>query len=388
LMTQEARFVQELSWKERELPQKERTKHVHGIHPYMGKYVPQLVDYFLDRYFREGNTVLDPFVGSGTTLIEANTHFMNSVGVDISEFNILLCKVKTDSYDLPRLRNEFSDIVRRVREKTKTESADARIDDFLTENPITESHSSYDIKEASEYLRTWYHPIALYPLLVMRDLIPEYHYQDALKVLLSRTARSSRLAPHYQLDFPDHPFTKDYYCHKHSRTCHPTTNAIGFLVRYSVDTYNRIAEFQKVRTSCRVELIHGDSRNVDIPENSGVITSPPYVGLIDYHEQHRYAYELLGLQDKSEKEIGAKKAKNGRKATEAYRESITQVISRLSVSTKGPIVFVVNDKYGLYDSIAHDAGVRIIEKLKRKVDRRTGRRSNGDFFEEMIVMMP
>jgi DNA methylase len=387
-MTQvEARFVKELSWKERDLPQKERTKHVHGIHPYMGKYVPQLVDYFLDRHFKEGDTVLDPFVGSGTTLIEANTHSMNSIGVDISAFNILLCKVKTDSYDLPRLKREFADIVQKVRDKVKTNNIDTRIDDFLTDNPITETHSPLEIKEASEYLRTWYHPIALYPLLVMRDLIPNYHYQDALKVLLSRAARSSRLAPHYQLDFPDHPFTQDYYCHKHARICHPTTNAIGFLGRYSIDTYNRISEFQKVRTESFVRLIHEDSRNTEFPNNSGVITSPPYVGLIDYHEQHRYAYELLGLEDRSDREIGAKKAKNGRKATEAYRESITEVISALSKSTRGPIIFVVNDKYGLYESISKDAGVRIVERLKRKVDRRTGRRSSGDFFEEMIVMM-
>jgi len=382
----EARFVKELSWKEGELPQKERTKHVHGIHPYMGKYVPQLVDYFLERYFKPGDTILDPFVGSGTTLIEANIHEMNSIGVDISEFNILLCKVKTDAYDLPLLKKELSDIVQKVRERVKTNNVETKIDDFLTDNPITENRSSVEIKEASEYLRTWYHPVALYPLLVMRDLIPNYHYQDALKVLLSRTARSSRLAPHFQLDFPERPFTQDYYCHKHARICHPTTNAMGFLTRYSVDIYNRIAEFQKIRKDCSVRLIHGDSRNIEFPRNSGVITSPPYVGLIDYHEQHRYAYELLGLEDRSEMEIGAKSAKNGKKAIEAYCESVTKVISALSRATRGPIIFVVNDKYDLYDSISQNAGVRIVERLKRRVDRRTGRRSNGDFFEDIIVM--
>ena len=121
------RFVEELSWKERDLPQKERTKHVHGIHPYMGKYVPQLVDYFLDRHFKKGDTILDPFVGSGTTLIEANTHSMNGVGIDISEFNILLSRVKTDSYDLPLLKREFADIVRRVKEDIKTNNIETKI---------------------------------------------------------------------------------------------------------------------------------------------------------------------------------------------------------------------------------------------------------------------
>ena len=42
----------------------------------------------------------------------------------------------------------------------------------------------------------------------------------------------------------------------------------------------------------------------------GVLTSPPYPGLIDYHEQHRYAYELLGLDDRRELEVGAAAAGN------------------------------------------------------------------------------
>ena len=42
----------ELSWAEHELPERERTKHVHRLHPYLGKYVPQLVQIFLDRHFQ------------------------------------------------------------------------------------------------------------------------------------------------------------------------------------------------------------------------------------------------------------------------------------------------------------------------------------------------
>src|SRR5688500_5452333 len=58
----------ELSWSERELPERERTKHVHRLHPYLGKFIPQLVEIFLERYVRHGGRVLDPFAGSGTTL--------------------------------------------------------------------------------------------------------------------------------------------------------------------------------------------------------------------------------------------------------------------------------------------------------------------------------
>ena len=386
-MQVEAKYIPDLSWTESGLPQKERTKHVHGIHPYLGKYIPQLVDYFLERYFEKDDCILDPFVGSGTTLIEANAHSMDSIGIDVSEFNIILCKVKTMRYDLKLLKREFNDIVSKVKRSVQRNDVEEKLDRYLEDNPIAESRSDVNIAEASEYLKTWYHPVALYPLLVFRDLIKDYHYKDALKVLLSRTARSSRLAPHYELDFPRKPFTQDYWCYKHARTCHPTTNALGFLERYSVDTYLRIAEFDKIRTENKVKLIHGDSREVDYPKFDGVITSPPYVGLIDYHEQHRYAYELLGLKDKSSHEIGAKRNKTGKKAVEEYRRSISRVISKIAeMSTRSQIIFVVNDKFDLYESICDDAGVKITERFQRKVDRRTGRRSSGDFHEDIIIM--
>ena len=57
----------ELSWSERDLPERERTKHVHRLHPYLGKFIPQLVEALLARYFRAGGRILDPFAGSGLT---------------------------------------------------------------------------------------------------------------------------------------------------------------------------------------------------------------------------------------------------------------------------------------------------------------------------------
>lgn len=74
----------------------ETTKHVHRLHPYKGKYIPQLVGYFLDNhvdpfkkevYFKPGDIVLDPFCGSGTTLVQANELGMHAIGIDISVKN-------------------------------------------------------------------------------------------------------------------------------------------------------------------------------------------------------------------------------------------------------------------------------------------------------------
>ena len=89
----------DLSWSERDLPERERTKHVHRLHPYLGKFIPQLVEIVLTRYFRHGQHVLDPFAGSGTTLVQALESGLDATGVDVAAFNCLLMDVKTRAYN-------------------------------------------------------------------------------------------------------------------------------------------------------------------------------------------------------------------------------------------------------------------------------------------------
>ena len=74
-------IVEKLSWSEKQLPQRIRTKHVHRLHQYTGKYIPQLVDYFLENDLKQSKIILDPFVGSGTTLVQANIHGIPSIGI-------------------------------------------------------------------------------------------------------------------------------------------------------------------------------------------------------------------------------------------------------------------------------------------------------------------
>src|SRR5689334_12962563 len=99
----------ELSWTEAELPETARTKHVHRLHPYLGKFVPQLVEVFLRRHVRPGERVLDPFCGSGTTLVECSTFGAHATGVDVSAFNALLARVKTSPPPAAELRAVLGD---------------------------------------------------------------------------------------------------------------------------------------------------------------------------------------------------------------------------------------------------------------------------------------
>lgn len=370
-----------LNWSERELPERVRTKHVHRLHPYLGKYIPQLVEVFLRRYFKADQTVLDPVCGSGTTLVQANELGIHSIGLDISAFNVLLSRVKTTKYDVGLANREIRDILLKLQASIKDEPQQSL---FAAE--YRKEHYVGKVNRA--YLEKWFAPKALAELLKYLSLIDSegYEYRDLLKVILCRSARSARLTTHYDLDFPKRPQTEPYHCYKHSRVCAPTTDAMKFLERYSIDTAKRISEFDQVRSDAKVTVQHCDSRSAIIPRHHGVVTSPPYVGLIDYHEQHAYAYALLGMQDNRGSEIGPAANGSSQKARDAYKKSITEVFANaLRTMHRGSrIIVVANDRSSLYGDIAKDLGVKVEAVVQRHVNRRTGRRSN-EFFESIFV---
>ena len=354
----------DLSWSEVALPERERTKHVHRLHPYHGKFIPQLVEVLLDRYLTRGDHVLDPFAGSGTTLVQALESGLDATGVDIAAFNCLLMRVKTAPYDLGELGEELREVSTRVESLPRRRT------------------------RPSGYLREWYAPQAAAELLAFRELIPEYRHGDVLRVILSRAARSARRAAHFDLEAPKEPQRGEYWCHKHRRECRPVESATGFLRRYTLDTLARIERFARVRDLEReATVLHGDARDVGLGGPfDGILTSPPYPGLIDYHEQHRYAYELLGLDDRREREIGAAASGTSLAALEAYRNGVASVLAWGAVKLRpdAPVLVVVNDRRDLYPEILARAGLRLEARLRRHVNRRTGRRA-GEYFEDVLV---
>ncbi len=426
------------------LKEADTTKHVHRLHPYKGKFIPQLVEYFLNEktdefkkqvYFKKGDIILDPFSGSGTTMVQANEMGINAVGIDISAFNALIGNVKVGKYDFDDIQQEIKKITQKLKQfvgENRHKEFDRKLLDALTafnkkyfpspdfkiwvrkkeidekryaKQKLQEILPTYQklIKEfeiqlhqgktGHEFLDQWYLPPIREELELVFEQIKQVQKVSTKKVLsiiLSRTIRSCRATTHADLATLIDPVREVYYCRKHGKICKPLFTIFNWWERYSKDTLKRLSSFNRLRTDTQQICLVGDSREIDIVSEvekrkpdfakiirqqkiKGIFSSPPYVGLINYHEQHAYAYDLFGFERRDELEIGPLFKGKGREARSSYIDGVSQVLinSRKFMVEDFDVFLVANDKFNMYPSIAEKANMTIINQFKRPVLNRT-----------------
>lgn len=456
----------EIEWKEKlgddlnwalsfdNLKEADTTKHVHRLHPYKGKYIPQLVEYFLDShtdnfkqqvFFQPGDIVLDPFSGSGTTMVQANELGMHAIGIDVSAFNALIGNCKVMKYDfcditieLKRITDILKEFVFQSHIREFDNELTLKLNDFNNKYfPVPEykyslQHNELDEKEYGEakekeflpiyqkcvakygiklkqetnnsFLDKWYLPNIRAEIDCIFNEIKKIKNPSTKKIvsiILSRTIRSCRATTHADLATLLEPVTTTYYCHKHGKMCKPLFSILKWWETYSKDTLKRIQDFEKLKTKTFQYCLTGDSRTINIIEKlkdnnpafanfvesqkiKGIFSSPPYVGLIDYHEQHAYAYDLFGFERNDELEIGPLYKGQRAEAQASYVEGISVVLNNCKkyMVDDYDVFLVANDKYNLYPLIADKAEMQIVEQFKRPVLNRTEKNKNA--YSEII----
>jgi len=257
---------------------KNRTRSVnqyltHWIYPYKGKFHPQMIRALLNIIgLNKGNTVLDPFIGSGTTAVEAQLLGINCVGIDISPLCVLQSKVKTESIEvLLEILKWKEKILRKVGLNL------FNLDDKALDKTIEDIFN--------EKVRNFY---------LMAKL-----------VAVSDNARRKK------------DFTKAF------------RKNLDLMI-LSVKDYIDVAKELNLKIG-NVDIRIGDSRALPLEDNSinGIVTSPPYSIALDYVSNDAHALKTLGydLRELREEFIGVRG--KGQRRIDLYNEDMKKNLEEM-----------------------------------------------------------
>ncbi len=258
----------------------------HSLHPYPAKFPPQLPRTILSKFGENVQTVLDPFCGSGTTLVEARLQGYNAIGVDVNGLSSLLSKVKATPLTYEELQN-----IKIFIEKVSNEDKQWSI-----------MRPKIEVKQI-EGLEHWFQNNVAEELTCLLNLINELkgnNEKDFLKIVFSSIiVKVSNQESDTRFAAKNKSIPNNYTFQQ-------------FITR-GKDYLSRIVEFSdKVPKQGFLKLLNADSRNLNMLENESVdiiITSPPYANTYDYYLYHKFRKRWLDIDVKfaQNNEIGSRR---------------------------------------------------------------------------------
>ncbi|HIH00838.1 TPA: site-specific DNA-methyltransferase [Thermoplasmata archaeon] len=256
----------------------------HGIHRYPAKFIPQIPRFCLDSFSRVGDTVLDPFMGSGTTLLESYILGRNCYGVDIHPLARMIAKVKTTPIDPVHLNSLASHLFARIR------ADDSDNSEWIPEIPNRDH---------------WFRPEVLADLATIKKHVWRMRkgdYQDFFKICFSSIIRKMSNSDADSLIPEVTTFRK-----KLDEQGKTSFDAIG---RFENTVRNKLIDAEELwRMSEDVKedywsvpftkIIGKDARDIrlDDSEVDLAISSPPYASAVHYVSVHKLEMFWLGLLD-------------------------------------------------------------------------------------------
>ncbi len=267
----------------------------HGIHSYHAKYIPSIPKYFIEKYSLKGDYVLDPFCGSGTTLLESMLLERNSVGVDLSFIATKISKAKTSIVD-PKLMEETF-------ERFKSDYETIENVDFheFPNKYVWYTKTNADVLDK-----------ILTTINKIENTTIKNIYETAFSSILKRVSNKRKTWNNgYIADnvLPNVEFIGDVY--------KIFENKIKEYNRNFKKLYKEVLNKEKVKTKVvNTDIMkYNSDKKFDL-----IVTSPPYPFAVDFVKYNRLTYYWFN-QDVNlyaEKETGSRHKRSRKKAVEEF----------------------------------------------------------------------
>ncbi len=235
----------------------------HRFHSYPARFIPQIPYSFIKLFTNEGDTVLDPMCGSGTTIVEAFLNNRNAIGNDFNPLSTLITKVKTtmiSNEDMIYLDKKLRTMKRYIDLDYK------RVDERLQTLP-------------NRKVSKIFNKMVISKLETIRETIDEIRFEGFIDLYdLCRVAFSHTIW---------------------SLVENGTENDVDEHFLNTIELYKRELKQTKDKliSSPMVTTLTGDSRKLAIEDKAIdlIVTSPPYVNALDYYRTHMYNMLWLGM---------------------------------------------------------------------------------------------
>jgi len=292
----------------------------HTIHPFPAKFPPQMPRTFIDGLTEQGDLVLDPMMGSGTTILEAFLSGRQAMGFDIDPLAVLVSNVKTQSLDTGKVIQAGNHVLYQAKQ------AIARHGQGLQKSLETERDNS-----TRRFLNYWFDlgtQIELLALIREIKRIPNNDVKNFLRLIFSGIIITKRGGVSLALDL----------AHTRPHRAKVVLNQAGeVILEQDLSNISRkrakiltktlqspIEEFGKRLLSVSKHLLKGqdntlppylafgNAQHIALEHASVdlIVTSPPYASnAIDYMRAHKFSlvwmgYPIRDLGDKRKEYIG------------------------------------------------------------------------------------
>jgi DNA modification methylase len=247
----------------------------HDIHAFAAKFPPQLPRAFIHGLTAPGDVVLDPMMGSGTTIVEALLEGRRGIGLDIDPLALRVSQAKTIPMSVDDLRDIGLKIV-------------AHAQDLLANNSIERLMQKFDSR-TKEFIDYWFYPNT------QREL--------AALVLAIQTVDVSLVRRFLELTFSSIIVTKSGGVSRARDLAHSRPhldkgkNPKNALEQFSLRLQKNIKSMSHLDTKYALAApLPGDARSMPLRDEviDLIVTSPPYANAIDYMRAHKFPLVWLG----------------------------------------------------------------------------------------------